>query len=265
MITALIGTLLVILFFVLLIMIVVGVFRKPKDQLTADQLNLIMRSDITQEQKDEILQATKKKKKKKNLARDLVIGAIVLLVIIFFNTGDDKDKKSNTDQDNTIAEADKGSNTDTNKTNVEQTKPAKIIKEKQNWRYDYMIDEMTDKPSLFATNESENVVEFGFPYRGVQHATLTLRTHPKYGKDVIVSIERGQILCPSYDGCSVSVRFDDGKVQKFRASPSGDRSTISISLIAWICSEMWHWSVCDGFDVRSGFTCVTKRDSLMME
>jgi len=73
--------------------------------------------------------------------------------------------------------------------------------------------------------QSTNTVNFDFPYRGSQHATLTLRTHPRYGKDVIFSIERGQLLCNSYDGCNVLIRFDDGQAQTFSASGPSDNST----------------------------------------
>lgn len=40
-------------------------------------------------------------------------------------------------------------------------------------------------------------MNFSFPYAGPQHGTLTLRTHPRYGKNVIFNIERGQIPCPA--------------------------------------------------------------------
>jgi hypothetical protein len=45
---------------------------------------------------------------------------------------------------------------------------------------------------------------------------LELRTHPRYGKDVILSIDRGQLLWYS-DGCSVFVRYDDGLAWEYPA------------------------------------------------
>lgn len=42
---------------------------------------------------------------------------------------------------------------------------------------------------------------------------------------MIFGIERGQLLCPSYEGCTVLVRFDDGKPQSFSANPPSDQSS----------------------------------------
>jgi hypothetical protein len=75
---------------------------------------------------------------------------------------------------------------------------------------------------------SSNTVDFDFPYAGAQHATLTLRIHPRHGKDVIFSIERGQILCHSYENCTVLVRFDDEQAVNFTAVGAADNSTEAI-------------------------------------
>lgn len=93
------------------------------------------------------------------------------------------------------------------------------------WRYGTHNDEMTQKEVLTAEVDSTNTLSFGFPYSGAQRATLELRKHPRWGSDVILQIERGQFLCSSYDGCSVSVRFGDGKPQRFSASEPSDNST----------------------------------------
>ena len=69
--------------------------------------------------------------------------------------------------------------------------------------------------------KSLNQFEFDFPYGDRQRATLQLRKHPKYGKDVILSIERGQFLC-GLDDCSVTVRFGKRKAAKYRALGAGD-------------------------------------------
>lgn len=62
---------------------------------------------------------------------------------------------------------------------------------------------------------------------GAQRATLILRKHPRYGKDVILTIERGQFLC-SFDGCNVMVKFDEHKPLRFSASEPSDHSTTVI-------------------------------------
>lgn len=48
------------------------------------------------------------------------------------------------------------------------------------------------------------------------------------GNDVIFAIERGQLLCPSYEGCTILVRFDNGEPASFSANPPADHSTESV-------------------------------------
>ena len=92
------------------------------------------------------------------------------------------------------------------------------------WAYSESSEPMGRGVIKTATVSSVNEIEFDFPYRGSQRATLQLRVHPKYGKDVILSVERGQFLC-RIDGCSVSVRFDQGKAQTFGALEPADHSS----------------------------------------
>ena len=93
------------------------------------------------------------------------------------------------------------------------------------WSYRRREDPMAKGTIYEASVESSNTVSFDFPYQGEQRGTLTLRTHPRYGKDVIFSIERGQLPCPSYDGCTVLVRFDDGSSVRYSAAGPEDNSS----------------------------------------
>ena len=106
--------------------------------------------------------------------------------------------------------------------------PATAPQPGSQWDYRQDKDPMGKGTAYFASVLSTNTVNFGFPYSGAQHGTLTLRTHPRYGKDVILSIERGQFLCPSYDGCTVLVRFDDSKAIQYSAAGAADNSTETI-------------------------------------
>ena len=112
----------------------------------------------------------------------------------------------------------------------ESTSPAPAIVPQPGSQWDYRQDKdpMGKGAAHFASVLSSNTVNLGFPYSGAQHATLTLRTHPRYGKDIILSIERGQFLCPSYDGCIVLVRFDDSKAIRYSAAGAADNSTETI-------------------------------------
>lgn len=93
------------------------------------------------------------------------------------------------------------------------------------WMYTSHTDDMTSKTTVEASVYSTNTHEFDFPYRGPQHATLALRKHPRYGNDVIFSIERGQLQCGSYSGCDVMVRFGDAEPRRYSATGPEDNST----------------------------------------
>ena len=110
--------------------------------------------------------------------------------------------------------------------------PAEVVPEPeptgQQWIYDHREDSMTGKMTHTAHVLSTNTVNFDFPYGGQQHGKLMLRTDPKYGQDVIFTIEQGQILCRSYEACDVLVRFDDGKPQRFSGLGPADNSTETV-------------------------------------
>jgi hypothetical protein len=78
-----------------------------------------------------------------------------------------------------------------------------------------------------AVVNSQNEVDFGFPYQGAQRATLQLRTHPRWGKEVILSIARGQFLCRVQD-CWVTVRYDDSPPWQYSATGPADHSSTAL-------------------------------------
>jgi len=106
--------------------------------------------------------------------------------------------------------------------------PSEAVPAGQQWTYLVNEEQMTGGMRKTASVSSTNTVEFGFPYAGSQNGHLTLRTDPRYGKDVIFRIEQGQILCTSYDGCTVQVRFDDEKPLNFSASAAADHSSETV-------------------------------------
>lgn len=92
------------------------------------------------------------------------------------------------------------------------------------WSYDQRSDQMGRGTIKTARVQSTNQITFGSPYGGPQRAQLELRSHPQYGRDVIISFSRAQFLC-RMDGCSVLVRFDDRKPERYSASEPSDHST----------------------------------------
>ena len=95
----------------------------------------------------------------------------------------------------------------------------------QQWIYNEQEDKMTGGTTRHAVVLSSNLVNFGSPYAGPQNGRLSLRIDPKYGKDIIFRIERGQLLCHSYEDCEVLIRFDDGKPERFAGVGAADNST----------------------------------------
>lgn len=96
------------------------------------------------------------------------------------------------------------------------------------WKYASFDDDMSGSKYHLASVTSSNRVNFQFPYSGLQRGTLTLRTHPRHGKDLMFSIEQGQILCRTYDPCRILARFDDGGPTTFSALGAADNSTETI-------------------------------------
>jgi hypothetical protein len=97
------------------------------------------------------------------------------------------------------------------------------------WVYSEKSDRMGRGPVFSAAIKSTNSLSLGFPYSGEQYGTLLLREHPKYGKDVILQIEKGQLLDSRYHS-KVIVRFDNDKALSFSSSGPDDSSTESLFL-----------------------------------
>lgn len=95
------------------------------------------------------------------------------------------------------------------------------------WRYYDNQDPMTSKKTYHAFVKSKDYFELDRPYEGQQKAELTLRTHPRWGKDLYLSIEQGQFLC-RYRGCNLTVRFDDGQPMQFSATEPEDNSSTTL-------------------------------------
>jgi hypothetical protein len=93
------------------------------------------------------------------------------------------------------------------------------------WRYFTLTDDMTSKTIAFAESKSVNKENLHWPYGRNIGATLTLRKHPRQGKSVYVTLDKGQILCRSYESCTVSIRFDDRPPNQYSAIGPSDGST----------------------------------------
>ncbi|MES2000308.1 MAG: zinc ribbon domain-containing protein [Pseudomonadota bacterium] len=149
----------------------------------------------------------------------LVIGIIVALAAIgqYF-------APSTPTNDSSSATSDDISNNDT----LAAVEPQPTPQPGSQWQYEQESDPMTSSVTRYAQITSTNAVNFQSPYSGAQNATLVIREHPRHGKNIIMSIERGQILCHSYEDCNVLVRFDDQKPVTYAGAGPADNSTESL-------------------------------------
>lgn len=99
------------------------------------------------------------------------------------------------------------------------------------WDYKQNIDKMSSKQTLYAIIKSENSLNLSSPYSGRNHGHLTVRQHPTYGQNVIFQVDQGQIMCNSYNGCPIIVRFDEKPAVTFSGTEAADNDpkTVFIS------------------------------------
>jgi len=92
------------------------------------------------------------------------------------------------------------------------------------WVYSEYQDDMGRGTARIAKLVSSNTVHFGFPYKGETHATLRLRRSPNSEQAIMLTVERGQFLS-THTKDFVTVRFDDGELQKFTIGGPEDSTT----------------------------------------
>lgn len=92
------------------------------------------------------------------------------------------------------------------------------------WKTESDTDKMSNKSYVTRSVTSINSFSLDFPYQGQQHARLIVRKHPRWGLDVLVEVERGQLIC-DFDNCTINVRFDDGPIKAFRVTKPSDHSS----------------------------------------
>lgn len=100
------------------------------------------------------------------------------------------------------------------------------------WTYGQQKDPMGRGRIQWADSVSSNTITLATPYGGPQRGTLRLRIHPEYGRDIILSVQRGQFLC-GIEGCSVLVRVDDGEAVRYKAAGPTDGATTELFIMAY--------------------------------
>jgi hypothetical protein len=97
-----------------------------------------------------------------------------------------------------------------------------------NWTYSTDTDKVRGGTTYFASTTSTNTVHQDAPYDSDTSMTLTIRRAPGSGLNIILRISSGQMMCPSYEGCSGTVRFDNGSAERIHFAGSADENSETI-------------------------------------
>ncbi len=93
------------------------------------------------------------------------------------------------------------------------------------WNYSEAKDPMSDHIDHTACVTSTNQVQLSWPYSPVT-AQMCVRQTQRWGMDIYIALNGdGQMLCTSYDGCRVNVRFDEAEARPVRATGADDNSS----------------------------------------
>lgn len=87
------------------------------------------------------------------------------------------------------------------------------------WKITTSKDEMRGSTDTFASIESDNEVEFEFPYRGGSTLSIVVKESQKLGTNVYLSISKGQFSGNAFDGSDyVTFKFDEEPLKKYHFS-----------------------------------------------
>lgn len=134
--------------------------------------------------------------------------------------------------------------TATNTTKVDYAKKQQEMlaaaEAKGEWAYRSYTDDATGKQAKTASLISKNSMNFDFPYNGTQYGNFTVRNHPRYGVDAFLTIQKGQLLCSSYNSPNVLIRFDNGAASSYSCNSPADysRETVFIEDVGRLESRM---------------------------
>jgi hypothetical protein len=98
------------------------------------------------------------------------------------------------------------------------------------WRYSEQTDKMNGSQTKLGEVFSDNSLDLAFPYSGENRGRLVVRQDKQNGLNVIFTIRKGQLICDSYHGCQVQVRFDEAQPVTFHGGGAADHSSTTIFL-----------------------------------
>ena len=116
----------------------------------------------------------------------------------------------------------------TSSTTIDQSETNEVSEKpkiKSNWEYTEYVDQMENATTYIASIESENSVDFEFPYNGGSYMTLSIRKSPQFGNDIYIKIDKGQFNSDYMLGSNVKLKFDEEKAFSVSAKYPSDGST----------------------------------------
>jgi|GEM_PF-1076160 len=100
------------------------------------------------------------------------------------------------------------------------------LKPTTNWVYSESTDEMRGIDSRFASIDSDNQVQFDFPYDGGSNLRITLRKKTGESPEVMFVVSKGQYSCDTIsDNCYASIKFDNKAVENIALASTSDYSS----------------------------------------
>jgi hypothetical protein len=108
-------------------------------------------------------------------------------------------------------------------TNADATPAAAPATPTYKWVYSEDTDQMRGTKTKYATLESEDELDLGFPY-GSGKSSLTVRQRPSDGLNIILQA-KGQFLCSQFNSEHVSAKFDDHPIENYECNEPSDAST----------------------------------------
>ena len=150
--------------------------------------------------------------------------ASILIAVIVIGNGRDPSTATDPRDDHSPARVPVGPATDAPIASAAHAEEFSPTPPGSQWSYRDTTDELNGTSEHFASVDSDNQLQFDFPYAGGSIGTLTVRRGKQFGSDVDVVVDKGQFICAIGEGCSIRVKFDDKPPQYFSAIGSKDGS-----------------------------------------
>ncbi|TPG48087.1 zinc-ribbon domain-containing protein [Sphingomonas glacialis] len=96
------------------------------------------------------------------------------------------------------------------------------------WAYSTTEDKVRGSTTYYARTTSTNTIHQNPPYDSDTSMGMAVRKSRSDGTNVVLTISSGQMMCPSYEGCSGTVSFDGGPAQRIRFAGPADHSSETI-------------------------------------